>query len=185
MKINAYRSADKRLKTEPYSTNGGKSFSLAEHTGNGTLITEFKPNGEVLNQVYVEKKDAANALSEYLADFAEIQISDTGAYERVKVDATCTKCGESRIERELDQHSVSGMLNIPVVPIFICKKCGTKFYSMSDEYLKHLVSRKEALFSADEIAEKSKGDGEFVGMLQSYIIRIFASKKIHKLNIKA
>ena len=95
------------------------------------------------------------------------------------------KCGESRIERELDQRDTANMTNIPVVPIFICKKCGSRFYSMSDEYLRRLVSRKESLFGADEIAEREKGEAEFVGTLQSYIIRIFASKKIQRLKIGA
>lgn len=138
-----------------------------------------------MDQVYSETKDTAKALSEYLGGAAELKVAETDKYEHVVVKASCTKCGEKSIERALDQQQAGKISEVPVVPLFLCKKCGSKFYSMSDAYLRRLVARKESLFEADEAAEKKLDEGKFVGTLQEYIIRIFASKKIHRLKIES
>jgi predicted RNA-binding Zn-ribbon protein involved in translation (DUF1610 family) len=184
MKIEARRSPDKRLRTGVYTGKEGESFSIAEETASGTLITEFKANGEILNQLFNSNNDALSALSEYLGETAELDITDTNVYERVKVNAECPKCGSDKIERTLDRQETKKISNIPVVPLFVCDKCGSKFYSMSDSYLRRLISSKESLFEPDEAAERSKNESEFVHTMQEYIIRIFASKKIQKLTIK-
>lgn len=184
MRIETRRSPDKRLRTDVYKTKEGESFSIAEETASGTLITEFKVNGEILNQLFDSDKDTRRALSEYFGETAELNITDTNVYEHVKVNASCPKCGSEKVERFLDKQETRKISNIPVVPLFVCDKCGSKFYSMSDSYLRRLISSNESLFEADEAAERSKDENKFVHTLQEYIIRIFASKKIQKLTIK-
>jgi ribosomal protein L44E len=184
MKLDARMSPDRRLRTESYKTSDGENFCIAEETLSGTLITEFKSSGEVVNQVFAEKRDAPRMLSEYLGGTTELNIKEANMYERVKIKATCTKCGGENIERLMDQQEARSIREIPVVPLFLCKSCGSKFYSMSDAYLRQLISRKESLFEAKEMSERNINEDKFVKTLQEYIIRIFASKKIQRLKIK-
>ncbi len=184
MKISANRSPDSRLRTEKYNGKGGENFSIAEVTATGTLISEFKYNGEIVNQEHFGSKDSFEMLSVYLKEVAELELADVEAYEKVKVAAACAKCGSTTIERDLDARDTMQLKDVPVVPLFICKKCGAKFYSMSDAYLRNLVGRNASLFETDELAERDRDENKFVHTLQEYIIRIFASKKIHRLEIK-
>src|SRR5208337_4811460 len=103
MRIDAYRSADGRVRTARYPFGGGERFCLAEETGSGTLVTEFRNDGGVLEQLCVGKKGAEVALAEYLKGVGEICVYGSGAlpYEPVNVSAGCTKCG-GEVSRELD-----------------------------------------------------------------------------------
>ncbi|MGA3021003.1 MAG: hypothetical protein ABSD68_03585 [Candidatus Micrarchaeales archaeon] len=184
MKINVYRSPDSRLRTDGYRVNDEEFFSVAELTYSGILITEFKKNGEIVNQIYDRDNDLDNALTKHLGTFGKLEFLDVDAYERVKVNVACAKCGTESIERELDRADIGLVSNVPVVPIFVCRKCGSKFYSMSDAYLKHLVEKNVMLFETNEVELKKKDDAKFMNTLQEYIIRIFASKRIQKLCIK-
>lgn len=183
MRLDAQRSPDGRLRTSSYKRDGGERFCVSEETLSGTLVTEFKNNGEVVNQVYADKKGPEKVLAAYLGT-QKLSIKETDAYEHVKVRANCTRCGNESIERAMDQQESGKISEVPVVPLFVCKRCKTRFYSMSDEYLKHLVSRKESLFEADEVAEQNRDESRFVHTLQEYIIRIFASKKIERLRVR-
>jgi len=180
--VKACRSTDGRLRTENYRAGGAAFFSIAEMTTNGSLVTEFKENGEVVNQVYADNKDSLKALANYLG--GEVSATNNGEYAHVKVAASCSKCGTESIERELDQKENKTIASIPVVPLFICKKCKSKYYSLSDAYLQNLIVRRESLFEAAELKEKNADENKFVSTLQEYVIRIFASKKIQRLHIK-
>ena len=184
MRIDAYRSPDSRLRTGSYRVNDEEFFSIAEPISSGILITEFKKNGEVVNQVYNKGSETEKVLAKYLDALGELELLNADAYERVKVEATCTKCGTETIERELDRADIRQVSSVPVVPMFVCRKCGSKFYSMSDAYLKRLVDNNAMLFETNEIELNKNDEVKFVHTLQEYIIRIFASKRIQKLCIK-
>ena len=184
MKISVYRSPDERLRTEKYASGDGESFSIAERLLSGTLVTDFKGTGEVINQQYVHMGDVREALSKHLGEAASLEFIETQTYEPIKVDATCTNCGTDTVERELDRQDTRTVHKVPVVPIFVCRKCGTKFYSMTDAYLKRLIENNASLFEAEELKQRKEDDAKFVNELQEYIIRIFASKRIHKLNFR-
>lgn len=184
MKLETYRSPDGRLRTDTYTAEDAKHFAIAEATASGTLVTEFEADGEVVNQVCVGTKDTRKALSDYLGGAAELRITDKASYERVTADAACTKCGSESIERLLDRQESGKITEVPVVPLFVCKKCGARFYSMSDSYLRRLMASSESLFEVDELAEKNTNEDKFVSTLQEYIIRIFASKKIQRLRTR-
>jgi hypothetical protein len=185
MRISAYVSPDTRLRTDNYKTNDYECFSVAESLASGTLVTEFKTTGEVVKQVYIKAKDAKIAISEYLGNSVAVDFSEVDSYRPVKVDAKCSKCGnDNTIERALDKQNLSEATKVPVVPMFVCRKCGTQFYSMTDSYLKHLIESNVSLFENVEIEQKKANEAAFVKELQEYIIRIFASKKIHKLNFR-
>ena len=184
MRIRAYRSPDSRLRTDTYVTGGSECFAVAERVVSGTLITEFKPTGEVVNQVYSKANEVDSALSEYLGNDVKLDFVNTSSYEPVKVDASCMKCGTETIQRELDRQDTKTVYKVSVVPIFVCKTCKTRFYSMTDAYLKRLIENNISLFAAEEIEQRKKNEAEFVHELHEYIIRIFASKRIHKLNFR-
>jgi hypothetical protein len=180
MRINTRVSSDGRLRTCGYPSEEGLRFCVAEKTRMGTLITEFKNNGEVTDQVCSLTKDAKAALEEYLKGTGMPDFADSGPYERVAVGVRCTKCSGD-IGRELDLKRPEDIGRVPVVPIFICKHCGSKFYSITDSYLRKLISRQVGLFSADELQEMERNQEAFVAEVKEYVIRIFASKKITRL----
>ncbi len=184
MRIEAFRSADGRLRTRSYSSGCETRFSLAEETGAGTLITEFRVNGEILNQVCTDARGADAALSEYLKGVGELDVLKPGGrqYERVKVDAACAKC-KGEIVRELDLKMPCDITSVPVVPMFVCKNCKSRYYLLTDGYLERLVQKNAALFEKDEFRERETDVKAFVSNLQEYVIRIFASKRISKLRI--
>ena len=183
MKISAYRSPEERVRTDNYGEGGG-SFCIAERLISGTLVTEFKATGEVVNQAYSKKKETDSALAEYFGPDASIEFFDRPSYEPVKVMASCTKCGTETIDRDLDRRDTRTVSKVPVVPIYVCRTCKTRFYSLTDAYLKRLVESNVSLFDEGEIKEREKNEMEFVHELHEYIIRIFASKRIHKLNFR-
>jgi len=177
--LKAERSKDMRIMTSFYELNGTSRFCIAEPTKLGTLITEFFENGEVARQKYIRSSNTEQELVKFLGE--KVEITDTQKeYNRVKVKARCSVCG-GEIARELDLKAPSEIENVPVVPLFVCTACNTKFYNMTDEMLKSLVAEHEDLFEKDEIEEKSKDEEAFIETLQANIIRIFASKKIYRL----
>jgi hypothetical protein len=184
MKISAYRSPDSRLRTDNYKKDESECFSIAETLMSGALVTEFKDTGEVINQIYFTKKDVKDAISIYLGNTVIIDFVDVQAYTPVTVGIPCSKCGADAIARSLDGQDTTKTRDVSVVPLFVCKKCGARFYSMTDSYLKRLIENNISLFEKEEIDQKKKDDAEFVRELQEYIIRIFASKRIHRLKFQ-
>jgi hypothetical protein len=180
MMINTRASGDGRLRTCGYPSNEGMCFCVVEETKMGTLITEFKDSGEVLDQVLSDTRDAKPALVGYLKGRGVPDFSESGPYEKVRVGARCTKC-KGEIARELDLRKAKDIGRVPVIPMFICMNCGSRFYSITDSYLRKLISRKSGLFSAEELRAMEMNEREFVGEVKEYVIRIFASKKITRL----
>ncbi|MHB1829960.1 MAG: hypothetical protein ACYCO0_01060 [Candidatus Micrarchaeaceae archaeon] len=175
-------SDDGRMRTQEYLKGGESAFSIAEQTRVGSLITEFNSSNEVLNQVCLRYGDAKAAVAAYLGiREGDIRIESAGGYSGVRVDAKCRGCGASGLGRELDCVVPSEIKDIPVVPIFVCMKCKKRHYMLTDSYLNELVKNNDALFEKDEMAEINRDLGSSIKMLQEYIIRIFASKKISRV----
>lgn len=177
-KVNVHESSDGRLRTELYEKNGAKVFCVAESTPLGILITEFSEKGIVLDQLS-KKGDALHELNRHIG--GETNLVSVSGYEHVRIKAKCSKCATETLERELDLLEPGQISNVPIVPLFRCSTCKQRFYSMSDEYLRNLVENNASLFTADDIADKTANEKEFVRTLHEYIIRIFASKKIFRL----
>jgi len=182
MRISTNISVDGRLRTCEYASDEGNCFCVAEATGAGTLITRFKSGGDVLDQTCEVSKDAKSVLCDYLKGEGAIDFTNSGAYERITVDAKCDRC-KGEIARELDLKKPEEIRSVPVVPIFVCKSCGRRFYSMTDVYLTRLARRQSSLFSANELREMEKNEREFMTNVREHVIRIFASKKITRLRI--
>jgi hypothetical protein len=178
--ITAYLSPDGRYKTVPYEKNGEQRFCLSERTRKGTLITEFGKGGRVIDQIYLNDANPESSLEKYLG--ISLHVEKKVSYDRVKISASCKKCGSGeKISRELDLTLISYVESVPVVPIFRCIGCGSRFYAMEREYLNALVSRNIALFTESERIGIEKESESAIKELNEYIIRIFASKKIMRL----
>ncbi|VVB76639.1 Uncharacterised protein [uncultured archaeon] len=181
--IDARVSGDGRIRTGTYFSDGLARFCVAEKTGAGTLVTEFTERGEVLDQVCLKVEDHKEGLLGHLKGVCVLNLLEAGdGYERVGVNAKCEKCGGAII-RELDTKRPAEIRTAPVVPIFICKACGAKYYSLTDNYLRKLARENRALFSAGELKEIDADEHAAVRTLQEYIIRIFASKRIGRLKM--
>ena len=176
------RSDDGRLRTQEYFKCGKRMFAIAEQTEKGSLITEFNLSNEVANQVYLEGGNAQADVIGYLdISGSSVRVDGAGKYSGVSIDARCSGCGAGSLFRELDGLLPSEIKDIPVVPIFMCKECKKKHYMLTDSYLAELVKNNDALFEKSERDEISSNLDSSINMLQEYIIRIFASKKISRI----
>lgn len=180
--IELYRSPDNRLRTSFYEKSGRRAFSLSERTAFGVLLTEFSEDGEVFDQHCIKEKDHLGALAKYLGLGSPVVV-DVDAYEKVSANAACGGCSGRGLARELDLVAPEAINNVPVVPIFVCRSCKQKSYSMTESYLRNLVKSNAPLFTEEERKELDADENKFIGVLQEYIIRIFASKKISRLKI--
>ncbi len=176
------RSDDGRVMSQSYDAGGESAFCLAEQAAMGVLITEFNSDSEVNNQVATQGNDCVQELSKYTG-IDEFGIKNAGRYTGIRIEAQCSKCGNTGLLRELDRHAPSKITDVPVIPIFLCSKCGVRHYSLTDRYLGHLVSAGTDLFNDDELAEIGKDAHDAVKALQEHVIRIFASKKIYRIRL--
>lgn len=182
MSLDVSRSGDGRLRTCEYERGGAGRFCVSEPVAGGVLITEFSKRGAVVDQAYASGSDALSELSRFLGR-ADLEVRDAKTYEAVKVDAACTACGSS-VSRELDTKTLEAVTDIPVVPMFVCGKCGKRFYSMSGQYLRKLVESQRQLFEKEAIEALERDEGAFISELKANVIRIFASKKVSELRIE-
>lgn len=184
MRIKAYRSPDKRLRTETFKSEQGRVFCIAEPTAWGTLVSKFRASGEIVDRVENERtRNASSALDMYLTGFGMLEIVDVERFERVKANAVCSVCGGTDICREQDMQETGELHGTPVVPIFACASCGTRFCLVGDDYIKTLISRFSRYITMDK--GQHADNGAFVGSVKDSIIRSFASQNIKELVIKA
>ena len=106
---------------------------------------------------------------------ASLRTTKEKPYDEVKLKKKCPNCGSSSLER--CSRSVSGS-EMPVMPIYLCGNCKKKSYHLTNTYLEYLVKANPGLFSKEELSEFDGRNEAFIGELQGYILRIFASKKI-------
>ena len=172
----AYKSSNGKVRT---ASIDGK-FVIADELKDGSLITVFNENGEVLDQRILKGKSVEEGLEYYVGPIKIVE----SEYKEVEINAACQRCGKKSIRRELDLVDTRKMSNVPVVPIYVCTSCGQGFYSLTKEYLKKIVDEHLDLLSAEESREREKNEEAFINELNEYIIRIFASKKLMRIKIE-
>ncbi len=178
--LNVFDSGDGRLRTD--LTDSGNAFVLAEKTAKGVLLSKFSVDGELLDQIYSRKGEGVENLKAYLGS-EEFVVKKVEGYMHVVVNAECDSCKSRSIKRELDLVESNKIIDVPVVPLFVCIKCKKKFYSMSNPYLTKLVKSNLDLFELDEAKKKDADEKTFVNELKENIIRIFASKRITLIRV--
>jgi predicted RNA-binding Zn-ribbon protein involved in translation (DUF1610 family) len=172
----AYKSANGKIRT----ASRDSKFAVADELKDGSLITVFNEDGEVLDQRILKGKSVEEGLEYYVGPLKIVE----SEYKEVEVKAVCPRCGKRSIRRELDLVDTRKLSNVPVVPIYVCTSCGQGFYSLTKEYLKKIVDEHLDLFSAEENSEREKNEEAFINELNEYIIRIFASKKLMRIKIE-
>lgn len=180
--LEVFESGDGRFRTglvEPAQD----AFVLVEKTAKGVLLSKFSVDGELLDQDYSKIGGPIEKLKDYLKT-EELAVKKVSSYTHVAVNATCDSCGKKSIKREFDLVEPNRILNVPVVPLFVCTSCRKKFYSMNKGYLKKLISNNVDLFEPEEVKNKDISRDEFVEEMKENIIRIFASKKITLIRVE-
>jgi len=166
-----------RTKLE-YTKQGARVIKLWEPNQEMVLETTFDAaSGSILIQRAM-KTDTG--LTDYLlkeslheADVKEIKQVQ---FNDVSLNKPCPTCNEFKLSRFVEAfHSKK---EVPVMPIYYCTNCKNKSYHLTDKYLEYLVESNMKLFSESELSEMEKDRNVFASELKSYIIRIFASKKI-------
>ncbi len=112
----------------------------------------------------------------YASNMGNVEDIDYVSYSGIRAGAKCSDCGSRDIARELKPIDP-----VPLVPIFVCRSCNGRFFSMTDEYLRILVENNPHLFEQSELEKKEKDDGAFITELKQYIISVFATRKIKRL----
>ena len=182
MALEVFRSADGRYRTAPYAVEGEERLLIAERTARGVLLSEFAKSGEVVDQIYKPSADLLTELQRYPHGVDGVVISQL-PYEQLTVNAHCASCGPTKMKRELDKLDVSKVVEVPVVPMFLCTVCGKRFYSVSKRYLRNLVSRNRELFEKEEFAMREENEAAFISEIQEYMVRVFASKRLALMKI--
>ncbi len=165
-----------RVKLE-YGQNGELRAKLWETKGSKTLETLFDSDGSILVQkVLALNGSELTPIIDHTAKEERIIEMEERAYEHVKLNRPCPKCGRQGLSRHADAFANRG--EVPIMPLYHCGNCNTTSYHMTEMYLKYLVDNNRELFDGAEIKEYESNKEAFMAELRGYIIRIFASKKI-------
>ncbi|MGC8479817.1 MAG: hypothetical protein ACP5M9_04095 [Candidatus Micrarchaeia archaeon] len=174
-----YKYIEGRYLSQEYTKDGINIIDIYEKTNKGILMTKFSKTHGVISQIYMKQGTIPELFyKEYRNDFV---IEEKQSKEKTSIDKRCDSCS-GILYRELEYTEPWNITDVPVVPIFRCGSCSKRFYSMTKEYLEDLVVKNKDLFDDNEISELNKNKEEFINTLNAYIIRIFASKKISRLN---
>jgi len=174
----AYISRDGRGKVKlEYSCNGEQLVRLWENRGDNTLETLFDSSGSILMQRVAElKKEELDSKVSETISAEKITKTVELEYMPILLDRPCPKCGAQFIPRYAEVFA--SREEVPIMPLYWCKECRTTSYRLTDSYLEYLVENNWALFDGMEKKELEADRDKFMSELKSYIIRIFASKKI-------
>lgn len=164
-----------------YSQNGTQVVLLWEQIGEDYLLqTAFDENGGIIDQVL--SRLSGRTLRDSVDSFVErngIEPRES-VFEEVKLKKACPKCSKMDLVRVAESTSTASA--IPVMPIYICRSCGSKSYYLTDAYLAKLVVKNKELFDPAELEDLSRlGEEAFMKELREYILRVFAAKKISNI----
>ncbi|MGC8478522.1 MAG: hypothetical protein ACP5NE_01165 [Candidatus Micrarchaeia archaeon] len=156
-----------------YFQEGEESTLLIEKAGEGILESLFDRNGAVLKQVMLkgDQKEIEREVEELSKRVGQLESSE---YREVTLQKSCPHCGSNSLKRSIDFEKG----DVPVVPTYVCGKCGGRSYYLTEQYLRGIVSSRKDLFSESEKKELEVNEEAFLKELKEYIIRIFASKRI-------
>jgi hypothetical protein len=161
-----------------YDDCGVMATVLFEPVGDHTLESRFDRIGSVTDQRLIDSNDVRRAAENFVVSMgADAEIRQ---YREVTLQKECPGCGNAPLSRYIE--TLRSPTKAPVMPLYVCGRCGTKGYHLTDEYLGNLVHGNMSMFDASELSELGKDEKAFMEELRAYIIRIFASQRI--MNIK-
>ncbi|HUC38660.1 MAG TPA: hypothetical protein VL944_00840 [Candidatus Acidoferrum sp.] len=141
----------------------------------GVMQSSFDSTGGITDQVLLKGSDAEKYANDFISKASKEEpiLED---YSAIVLQKDCPKCGTAPLTRYMD--TMAQVSEAPVMPFYVCTKCKTKCYHLTDEYLKNLVTSNRQLFEDSQIAEFGSDEKKFMAELRAYIIRIFASQRI-------
>ncbi|MCL4381107.1 MAG: hypothetical protein M1331_02855 [Candidatus Marsarchaeota archaeon] len=161
-----------------YTEDANKRIRLFELANSRVLETIFDADGAVIRTSILQSSDLKSALAEFLNSFPEKPNESEKNFEEVKLKKQCPHCGSDTLARSIN----IAKNQVPIVPIYECRGCGGKSYYLTADYLRYLVLSNKGLFEKQELCQLEANENEFLGELSEYIVRIFASKKIKRIN---
>ena len=137
--------------------------------GGGVLKTVFDSDGAILSRKPLPPEtDILKESDDIASNFGDF-VTRT-EYSDVKLERSCPSCSAFSLQEQDGP--------VPIVPVYVCRSCGSKSFLLTDEYLSQLVGENLTAFNDGERSELSKDPSAFSAELKEYIIRIFASKRI-------
>ncbi len=173
-----------RASRERYRASQSEGFPstlIFEKTREGVLVTELDEGLGVLDQEYFKNGTVVEIIGKKLG--AGVRIKPVELLERTSLTLNCDVCSKP-LFRELDFVDPCLIDRVPVVPIFRCAACDKRFYSITKAYLGRLVDRNNALLDEKERAALEDNRESLINIMNEYVIRIFASKKISRIKTK-
>lgn len=155
-----------------YSDGNSALTETFEEIGNSVLVTSFNSDGRVLDRRLSKGGKGAEARAlEFAGSMGRVERCE---YSEVLIGKACPKCG-GRLEMHV------GEADVPIMPLYDCRGCGSRSFDLTDEYLQKLVSGNRVLFENSELDALGKSPEGFRNELMDYIIKIYASKHISKI----
>ncbi len=161
-----------------YTKNGLYLIKIWETFSDGKISeTTFKNNGSIIDQrLYLAKKSISDHVEFFIRN-EKLNPFKTN-FQEVKLNRGCPKCS-GNIDRYTKDKSYSS--DIPIMPMYFCKGCGSKSYYFTIEYLNKLVSSHPEMFSDVDKELYKENSESFIKELKEHINRIFASKHIYEI----
>ncbi len=151
---------------------GNDAIRTYEESNGHVVYVQYEKDGSVVDQGFTERPldDSVKEFLLSLQDYKEIAAD----YKEVTLQRKCPKCNSGSLTR-IREGSFS------IVPMYICNACKTKSYHLSNAYLKKLVYEHMSLFESNEKEELVQDEEKFMAELKDYILKIYAAKKIMKI----
>ena len=170
------RNGDGKVRVD-YDEGGSRATVLFEPVAGGVLESRFDSAGSMTDQRLLENDDATAAARDLISGMRAEAVE--GGYRDVLLQKACPKCGSTPLTRYMD--TVPRATEAPIMPLYVCGRCKTRGYYLTEEYLEKLVSGNRQLFEGSELSELDRDSAAFMQELRAYIIRIFASQRIMQI----
>ena len=158
-----------------YQLPDGKLCKLWEPMGGSILETTFDHEGGIMNQAVHRPEASIEELVSSEAKRQGLELREA-RFEAVRLEKSCPKCNSGPLSRHAEAFRSTN--EIPVMPTYHCRGCGTRSYYLTDGYLDNLVKGNRIMFTDEELKQLDADERAFKEELKAYIIRIFASKRI-------
>lgn len=172
-------SPDHKIKLE-YVVNDKRVTTLWEPKGNDmVLLSNFNIEGGLLNQRLFKAADKTTKdIANDFIDQNGIEDIRESVFEDIRLDKECPSCKSKSLARFAEFANTD---KIPIIPMYICKKCNSRSYYLTDDYLTILINEHKDLFEEAEIKESEEDFDKFRDNVKEYISRVMAMNKVIRI----
>ncbi|MGC8648615.1 MAG: hypothetical protein ACP5UN_00095 [Candidatus Micrarchaeia archaeon] len=141
------------------------------------LLTKFDIDGGILEQLPLPNNDIKKYALEYCKR-NKLNIEKIVFYN-VKINKNCPYCNSNSLERVSE--SAKKIVDVPVMPLYFCSKCGKKSFYLTEYYFNFLINNNINLFEPAEKELMKNKEEETKKELRETINRIFIAKGIKQI----